>query len=287
MNSSPASNVVRRIKCDPIAAFIQLPERPLRVVSLVSGFTEAIVAMGLGERLAGVSQYCARYAPVAGIPVVGDYLRIDADKLREARPDLVLMTSGVQLGLARKLAQAGVPVYVLHLPDSFGGIVENIRKLGALLGEMDAALELAERMSNEAAALRLSRPAVRPRVYAELWFGRHPRMAGGLSFVQDILELAGGVNILRGSAAGYMALNLPAVAAAKPEAVIVFSEEDDHPVDGAALLAERGWTGAWPHVRIESGIARGTNLIHDGPSMLETARWLRGELIAKGVMAAA
>ena len=79
MNSSSVSNVVRRIKCDPIAAFIQLPERPLRVVSLVSGFTEAIVAMGLGERLAGVSQYCARYAPVAGIPVVGDYLRIDAD----------------------------------------------------------------------------------------------------------------------------------------------------------------------------------------------------------------
>ena len=36
----------------------------------------------------------------------------------------------------------------------------------------------------------------------------------------------------------------------------------------------------------QSGIARGTNLIHDGPSMLETARWLRGELIAKGVMAA-
>ena len=269
---------MRRVKCEPIAAFIQLPERPQRVVSLVSGFTEAIVAMGLGERLAGVSQYCARYAPVGGVPVVGDYLKIDADKLREVQPDLVLMTSGVQLGLARKLAQAGVPVFVLHLPDSFAGIVENIRKLGALLGEMEAALDLAERMANDAAALRLSRPEVRPRVYAELWFGKHPRMAGGLSFVQDILELAGGVNIWRGAAAGYLALNLPAVAAAKPDAIVVFSEEDDNPVDVAALMAERGWTGAWPHVVIESGIARGRNMIHDGPSMLETARWLRGEL---------
>ena len=281
VNSSSASNVVRRVKCDPIAAFIQLPERPQRVVSLVSGFTEAIVAMGLGKRLAGVSQYCARYAPVSGVPVVGDYLKIDAEKLREVQPDLVLMTSGVQLGLARKLALAGVPVYVLHLPDSFGGIIENIRKLGALLGEMEAALDLAERMANEAAALRLSRPAVRPRVYAELWFGRHPRMAGGLSFVHDILELAGGVNVCRGAAAGYLALNLPAIAAAKPDVIIVFSEEDDHPVDVAALMAERGWTGAWPHVVIESGIARGRNMIHDGPSMLETARWLHDELAAK------
>ena len=281
MNSSSVSNVVRRVKCDPIAAFIQLPERPQRVVSLVSGFTEAIVAMGLGERLAGVSQYCARYAPVAAVPVVGDYLKIDADKLRAVQPDLVLMASGVQLGLARKLAQAGVPVYVLHLPDSFGGIIENVRKLGALLGEMEAGLDLAERMANEAAALRLARPVDRPRVYAELWFGRHPRMAGGLSFVQDILELAGGVNIFRGVAAGYLALNLPAVAAAKPDVVIVFSEEDDQPVDVVELMAERGWAGAWPHVVIESGIARGRNLIHDGPSMLETARWLHKELATR------
>lgn len=277
---------MRRVKCEPIAAFIQMPERPQRVVSLVSGLTEAIVAMGLGGRLAGVSAYCSRYVPTAGLPVAGDYLKIDVEKLRALRPDLVLMTSGVQLGLARKMAQAGIPVYVLPLPDSLGGILENIRKLGALLGEMEAAHELAERLILEAAALRSSRPAVRPRVYAELWFGRHPRMAGGLSFVQDILELAGGVNILRSSAAGYLALNLPAVAAARPEAVVVFSEEDDHPVDTVALLAERGWTGAWPHVVIESGITRGRNLIHDGPSLLETARWLRGELIARGVLAA-
>ncbi len=284
MNSFSASNVVRRVKCDPIAAFIQLPERPVRVVSLVSGLTEAIWAMGLGDRLAGVSHYCSRYVPVAGIPVVGDYLKIDVERLRELRPDLVLMTSGVQLGLARRLAQAGVPVFVLQLPDSLSGILENIRKLGALLGEMEAAHDLVERMVSDAAALRATRPAQRPRVYAELWFGRHPRMAGGLTFVHDILELAGGVNILRGATSGYLALNLPAVAAAKPEVVVVFSEEDDHPVDVAALMAERGWTGVWPHVVVESGIPRGRNLIHDGPSLLETARWLRAEFVAKGVM---
>ena len=278
-------NVVRRIKCEPIAAFIQMPERPRRVVSLVSGYTEAIFAMGLGDRLAGVSHYCSRYCPVSGIPVVGDYLKIEVEKLRELQPDLVLMTSGVQLGLARKMAQAGIPVFVLQLPDSLGGILENIRRLGALLGEMEAAHELAERMANEAAALRASRPVERPRIYAELWFGRHPRMAGGLTFVHDILELAGGVNIFRGMAAGYLALNLPSVAAAKPDAVVVFSEEDDHPVDVPALMAERGWADAWPHVVIESGIPRGKNLIHDGPSLLETARWLRGELTSKGVLA--
>lgn len=284
MNSISPSNVVRRVKCEPIAAFIQLPERPQRVVSLVSGFTEAIFAMGLSDRLAGVSTYCARYAPIGDIPVVGDYLKVDVEKLRAIQPDLVLMTTGVQLGLARRLAQAGVPVFVLPLPDSFAGILENIRKVGALLGEIESTHDLTERMANEAAALRAQRPANRPRIYAELWFGRHPRMAGGLTFVHDILELAGGQNVLRGACSGYLALNLPAIVAAQPEVIVVFSEEDDQPVDVPALMAERGWTGAWPHVVIESGIPRGRNLIHDGPSLLDTARWLRGELVARGVI---
>jgi hypothetical protein len=66
-----------------------------------------------------------------------------------------------------------------------------------------------------------------------------------------------------------------AVASAKPEVIVVFSEADDYPVDAAALMRERGWTGSWPFALIESSIQRGRNLIHDGPSLLETARWLR------------
>lgn len=229
--------------------------------------------MGLADRVAGVSKYCTRYVDTTGKTTVGDYLRIDEEALNTIDADLILLTGGVQLGIARRLAKAGRPVYVLPLPDSFAGILENIRRLGALMGGMSAAHALTTRMETEAARLRASRPVRVPRVYAELWFGRHPRMAGGLTFIHDLIELAGGENIFADACEGYLKLDLPAVEAARPDVTVLFHEEDDHPLDVPAWRNERGWSN---RNVIESGITRGQNLIHDGPSILDTARWLKG-----------
>ncbi len=262
----------RTLRCEPLDTLVTLPDKPSRVACLCSGWTEALWEMGLANRMAGVSKYCSRYVDTSGKTIVGDYLRIDEAALDAIDADLILMTGGVQLGVARRLAKAGRPVYLLPLPDSFAGILENIRRLGALMGEMAAAHELTARMEAEASRLRATRPAIPPRVYAELWFGRHPRMAGGLTFIHDLIELAGGQNIFADRPEGYLKLDLPAVVAAKPDVVVLFHEEDDHPLDVPAWETERNW----PDIRlIESGITRGQNLIHDGPSILDTVNWLQ------------
>lgn len=264
----------RVLRCEPLDLQVTLPRRPERVVSLVSGWTEALWAMGVAERVAGVSKFCRRYVDTGEGPIAGDYLKIDETVLAALRPDLILMTGGVQLGVARRLAKAGLPVFVLPLPDSFFGVLENIRRLGALVGEMAAAQALTAGLEREAAALRANAPARRPRVYAELWFGRHPRMTGGLTFIHDLIGLAGGENVFAAEPEGYPKLDWASALAKGPDVVVLFHEEDDHPLDVAAWRRERGWDGPL----IESGITKGRNLIHDGPSLLDTARWLRGEL---------
>ncbi|MCC6416437.1 MAG: ABC transporter substrate-binding protein [Opitutaceae bacterium] len=266
---------MRILRCETFDRQVTLPVKPRRVVSLVAGHTEALWEMGLADRVVGVSHYCRRYVNPQNRLVAGDYLRVNDEVLAALEPDLILMTGGVQLGVARRLAAAGMPVYVLPLPDSFAGVLENIRRLGALMGEMGAAIALTDRMEREAAELRAQAPAVRPRVYAELWFGRHPRMAGGLTFIHDLISLAGGENIWSYMAEGYPRLDLPGVVAGRPEVVVLFHEEDDHPLDVPAWRRERGWDGVWPFRLVESGITRGRNLIHDGPSFMETARWLQ------------
>lgn len=272
----------RRVRCDALGEIVPLPEVPRRVAVLASGLTEAIWEMGLAERVVAVSQYCQRYVDTGGRPVAGDYLRIDEEVLRRVNADLVLMTNGVQLGVARRLRAAGFPVFVLPIPDSVFGILENIRRLGALLNAMPRALTLTEKMVEEIAALLAAAPERRPLVYTELWFGRHARRPGGLSFARDIVSLAGGKCWGEEIAGGYLPLDLVAVEKARPDVVLVFWEEDDFPVEVRALLAERGWEGKWPFQLIEAGIARGRNLIHDGPSILETARWLGGEFLRNG-----
>jgi ABC-type Fe3+-hydroxamate transport system substrate-binding protein len=266
---------IRRVRCEALGTIVELPERPRRIVSLVAGYTEGLWEMGLAERVVGVSKFCGRYVDIGGRPVVGDYLKIDDAAVAGLEPDLVVMTGGIQLGVARRLAAAGLPVYVLPLADSFAGIVENGRRLGALAGEMRAAHALTARMEREAAELRASAPAVRPRVYVELWFGRHPRMTGGLTFVHDLVEMAGGENVWADAPTGYLKLDLAGVVEKEPDVVVIFWEDDDTVVDAVGLMQARGWAARL----VEAQLRPGQILIHDGPSCLRVARWLRGRLL--------
>lgn len=263
-----------KVYCDPLGGFVELPARPQRIVSLASGLTEAILHLGHGERLVGISVWCRNFLPPGlDLPVVGDYLRVEEEALRALAPDLVLLTTGVQRGLARRLFGRGFPVYVLPLPNSLYGILENLSTLGALLDDLPGARALARVWAEAFAAGRREAPRPRPRVYAELWFGRHVRMAGGLSFVHDLLEAAGGENLFGGVRRGYLPLDLEAVEAGRPDVFILYSEPE-YPVRAEDLLKERGWNLPY----IQADVRPERNLIHDGPSMLRALAWLQGEI---------
>ena len=267
-----------RIACELLGNSFELSAAPQRIVSLVSAATETVDALGARELLVGVSPYCARYVAGLEAPVVGDYVRADVAALAALAPDLLLFTTGVQLPLARRCAAAGLPAYAVPVPASRFGILENIVTVGALIGRIAAARELVDRLGAAFELLRSERPGARPRVYAELWFGRHPRTAGGRSFVHDLIELAGGENVFGALPLGYPPLDLAGAAAARPDVVLLFSEPE-FPVDAERLLAERGWKA--PGFRpVVSTVERGRNLIHDGPSFADTAAWLAGCLRA-------
>jgi ABC-type Fe3+-hydroxamate transport system substrate-binding protein len=267
-----------RVTCEILAHSFEVPGSPKRVVSLSSGLTEALFAMGCGDRVAGVSSYCSRYVPDLAAPVVGDYLRVDEAGLEALDPDLVLVTTGAQLPLARGLAVRGVPVYALPLPNSFYGILENVVLLGGIVNATRAGRELASRLSQEAADIAAGAPPVRPRAYVEFWFGRHRRSIGGRTFIHDVIALAGADPVLGDSPEAYPTPDVADVPAFRPE-IGIFFQEPEYPVDVAALLRERGWETLLGARFIESTIERGRNLIHDGPSLLDTARWLQSEII--------
>lgn len=256
---------------------LDLTTPPRRVISFVSSATETLFELGCGDAVVGVTPYCSRYVEGLAAPIVGDYLKADTAVLRDLAPDLILVTSGIQATLGRNLAEAGLPVYALPLPASRFGILENQVILGGLMHRVAEARALCSRMETGFAALKASAPSRRPRIFIEMWCGRHLRGIGGLSFIHDLIELAGGDAVPDTTADAYPRPDLELVAALRPDVILLF-QEPEHPVDGAALLAERGWT--WNPRIIASDITKGRNLIHDGPSYLDTARWLRGQLLA-------
>src|SRR5471030_2034061 len=79
------------------AALQVIPVRaavPARIVSTAPGITETLFALGLGDRVVGVSTYCRFPASVLALPKVGTFLKPDAELIARLRPDLVLVQPG-------------------------------------------------------------------------------------------------------------------------------------------------------------------------------------------------
>lgn len=262
-----------KIYCDPLSDYVNIPETPRRIVSLASGLTEALVCMGYSGAIAGISEFCPRYTPQLQVPIVGDYLRIDAEKMHTIQPDLILITTGIQRTLAKKLHLDGLPVYVLPLPNSLHGVLENVMTLGALMNDIPAARALTQTWNRLFLNLEADSPSPKPRVYTELWFGKYVRMAGGLTFVHDLIQAAGGENIFGNRRTGYLELDTKEVERLQPDIFLCFSEPE-HPVQAIDLHRERGWNFAL----IQADVSPEHNLIHDGPSMMKAAQWLHQKL---------
>jgi len=264
-----------RIHCDALGRFVHLPKQPRRIVSLVSSLTEALCELEAAERLVGVSSYCPNYVAGLTTPIVGDYLSVDEAKLQEVAPDLILTTTGVQREVGRRLAEKGWPVYIFPLPNSLHGVLENLVVLGGLVGKVRAARDLSLRWQRLFLDLQAGAPAARPRVYAECWFGKHPRVPGGMTFIHDLIQAAGGENIFGNEQQAYLPLDLDEAVRRRPQVLILYSEPE-YPLQAQPLLRERGWKMRV----IESTVTPGRNLIHDGPSMMQTALWLHEQLLA-------
>ena len=172
--------------------------RPQRIVSIVPSVTEMLFAMGAGPRIVGVGNF-DRYPPEALTrPKVGGLIDPDTERIFSLKPDLVVVY-GTQSDLRTQMERAGIPIFLYQhsgLPD----VTATIRALGARVGSVKESTDLANRIDAEIAAIK-GRVAGRPRPRTLLVFGRDAETlrgiyaSGGIGFLHDILETAGGVNV--------------------------------------------------------------------------------------------
>jgi len=215
------SPVAGRASSAPTPAAAEGP--PRRIISLIPATTEMLFAMGAGDRLAGVGNY-DRFPPdVARLPRVGGLLDPDVERLLALKPDLVIVYD-TQTDLKRQLERARIPIFrYVHrgLPD----ITETMRALGARIGAKSAADAAASRIEQALATIR-GRVAGRPRPKTLLVFGReqgtlrHVDASGGYGFLHDVLELAGGSDVLGDLHKQSVDMSTEMILTRAPEAII-------------------------------------------------------------------
>jgi iron complex transport system substrate-binding protein len=167
---------------------------PQRIVCLTEETTETLYLLSEQHRIVGISGYTVR-PPQARKekPRVSAFISADIPKILALEPDLVLTFSDLQADIVAALIRAGICVHAFN-QRTVAGILDMIRTLGALVGAAARADALAERLAANLEATR-RRSAARdtsPKVYFEEW---DDPMISGISWVSELIAIAGGVDI--------------------------------------------------------------------------------------------
>ena len=210
---------------------VNFTETPQRIVSLAPSITEILFALDLDDIVVGVTNYCDYPAEAMDKPKVGDYFSTNLEVIIAQDPDVVL-TDGHD-PVADQLEGLGVSMVVLQ-PQDIAGIFRNIELVGEITGQEMEAYELVA-VNTEG----VEHPSVFYIIDAT--DSAKPWTVGAGSFVDTLITLAGGENIIRASQ-DYLQISLEEVVEADPEIIIGPSSH------GTAFLPDFSSLPAWKEI---------------------------------------
>ncbi|WP_245979287.1 ABC transporter substrate-binding protein [Solilutibacter pythonis] len=167
---------------------------PRRIVCLTEEPTETLYALGEAARIVGISGFTVR-PPRARRekPKVSAFTSAKIDEILRLKPDFVIGFSDMQADIAAELVRRGVEVWIAN-HRSVAGILDYIRRLGALVGVAEKAHAYADGLQRGLAAIaaEAARLPRRPKVYFEEWDA--PPITG-IGWVSELIAIAGGDDI--------------------------------------------------------------------------------------------
>jgi iron complex transport system substrate-binding protein len=251
-----------------------------RVISIIPATTEMLFAMGAGDRVIAIGNY-DRYPPESQkLPRVGGLVDANVEQILQMRPDLVVLY-GTQTELKRRLERANIPYYS-YVHKGLADITQTIRTLGMRVGVGQAANELASRIEAQLDEIR-RRVAGHPRPKTLLVFGREPASlrnidaSGGDGFLHDMLETAGGADVLSDIHRQSVMMTTEMVLARAPEVIIELRYLKD--AVNAADMSAWNRLSAVPAVKNHRIIfLTGEEFVVPGPRVAEATRRLAAAL---------
>lgn len=229
------------IAVDDAGDTVRLAGPAHRVVSLVPATTEILFAIGAGPSMVGRTKWCDYPAAAAAVADVGDGINPNLEAILARKPDLVVMyRSGSNAGSAERLRQLGVPTLQLTV-DRLADVARMATLLGHLTGHEREADSVGRGLEAGLAAATVPADSLAPRILIVAW-DQPPMVIGAGSFLSELVERAGAVNVFHDLPEPSAQVSLEAVVERNPDALLVSS-------DGPPALASRPEWQVVPAVR--------------------------------------
>jgi iron complex transport system substrate-binding protein len=206
---------------------------PRRIVSTSPAITETLFALGLGDRVVGVSTFCRFPAGVAGLPKVGTFLKPEPETIARLKPDLVFVHNAPH-SAGSQLAALRIRTAVVE-PGSLAAVFTTIRGIGAAAGATDRAERLVADINHRLDRVRAA-VAGRPPRRVLIVVGRQTGSLTDLvavgrgSYLSDIAAFAGGINVLD-TATQYPRISMETIISLAPEVLVDIGEMGESPAD--------------------------------------------------------
>ncbi len=200
---------------------------PARIVSTAPSITETLFALGLGNRVAGVTTFCNYPEQARRLPKIGTYIQPNLEVIVSLRPDLVVVEAN-PIRLREKLEALGLRVLELHFT-TVADIHRSIERLGQAAGVAERAEALNRSIRIQLEEIR-RRTAPLPRRRMLFLVGRSPNAlegliaAGSASYLNELITIAGGANIFRDAPTAYPKVSLEEILARDPEVIVDMGE---------------------------------------------------------------
>jgi iron complex transport system substrate-binding protein len=209
-----------RTVTDETGRKLDITPAPQRIVSLAPGITETLYALGLENKIAGVTTFCNWPAAAVTKTRIGGFTNPSIEKIVSLKPDLIIATAdGNRKDTVEKLARLNLPVYVTN-PSDTKGVLNSILHIGEITnrekqaGKMVAKFQ--RRLNHIANQVRHKR---KPRVFFQI--GLEPIITAGKgTLINEVIERAGGVNVAGRDVANYPRYSAEGIIGAAPEIII-------------------------------------------------------------------
>ncbi len=222
---------------DALGREISMPAVPKRLIPLAPNLTEILYALGLGDRVVGVTNHCD-YPPEASLkPKVGSYIHLNVEQIISLSPDLVIGTvDGNERYVLDLLEQARIKVFFVN-PRDVRQAIETIGAVGLVCGVPEKARQIAGHLTTRVDRIvEITSAGNRPLVFLQIHI--QPIMSVNRNTVHhNLIHLAGGNNMAADEPVTYPRISLEEVIRRKPEVILVSSMERE----GRFEKARQGW----------------------------------------------
>ncbi|MCX7795752.1 MAG: cobalamin-binding protein [bacterium] len=218
-NISFASSFPLTVK-DDVGRKVTITKEPKRIISTAPSVTETLFALGLEEKIVGVTTFCNYPEEAKTKEKIGTFQSPNIEKILALKPDLIIATGGVQRQVVEKLEELGIPVFVSY-PRTLEEVIKSIYTIGRICGAEKNAKNLAFDLKLRVAKVttKAAKAKSKPKVFFELW--HEPLMSAGPgSFIDDLIKKAGGINIAGSAKSAYPIFSLEQLIKEDPDIII-------------------------------------------------------------------